>query len=204
MLGRLSFASSSSSTSLLAALSLALLSSLLSSLLLLLCSERPSLRARLGLTGDGLSSLVALASCSRASSGSTEGGVGRLDEVRLPVERDDEGVEVEDGEWRDRLPCLPPPPLCFLPCRSRLLPFLSFLSRRLLLDSFSSPSTREEMPAVDDRTSEEDGEEDKSRDALLDEAEEEGDELDEDDEEVRHDTREGREDDDDRGATGAL
>jgi hypothetical protein len=102
------------------------------------------------------------------------------------------------------LPCFPPPPLCFLPCRSRLLTFRSFLSRRLLLDSFNSPSTREEMPAVDDRTREDDGEEDKTRDALLDEAEKEGDELDEDDEEVLHDTREGREDDDNRGATGTV
>ena len=62
LLGRLSFTSSSSPTSLLAALSLALSSLLSSLLLLLLGSERLSLRARFGFTGEGLSSLLALAS----------------------------------------------------------------------------------------------------------------------------------------------
>lgn len=157
-----------------------------------------------------MSSLLALANWKRASSGSTEGADGRLDELvvvlvvvlrLLAAEREEVGVELLDGEWRDFLPCLLLLLVCFLPCLSRLLDFLSFLSRLVLVESFNSPNTRDEMAVEEKEEAErEEEEEDRSADKL-EAAEGEG--MDEEEEEVEKagETREGEEDD--RGATGA-
>ena len=107
-------------------------------------------------------------------------------------------MELDDGEWRDFLLALLPLPLCFLPCRSRLLDFRSLLSRRLLLDSFNRPSTRDEMPV---EVVVEAGVEVDEREEVEETAEGERDEVDREDEKAEG-ARDGVEDD--RGATGTT